>query len=501
EGEWTDWWANGTASAPREVAASRLAKRLLAAAESPAWGPMDARARQAVDSMRKDLCLFDEHTWGSSNSVALPYSLDTLGQFNEKAALAYRPMVRAEWLLSQRMRTRLVREGEGLFVANPTRLPYSGWIRMPATALREDYRSVEDTATGQRLALEFEPGLRPFTPPAGPAELTRENTAATFPDNAPRQVARFWVERLDGHSIRRMKLLRDPSTAPVRPGTNPTVQTDEHGWPASVKWPTMPKPLFLPGLGDFVSVTVKGFAPRWRAKEIWGAGNAQREKLRKEQLEEVVATGEEKTATAENAHTIVFTQWLRHPRLAWAVRQLEVWKREPRARLTLRYNRLSYEGPEAFYVAFALPCEGTMPRTSCGGVPFVPYADQLPGTCRDYFAIDGWVHYATPAGHWIWISRDAPLVTFGSQQLLARRSTPPAATHRVLAMLYNSLWYTNFVGDSPGVMEFQFDLAWRDKLPAEGVEAISETLVAEPPCLINPALREDPIVIERLYKP
>ena len=26
-GEWTDWWANGTASAPREVAASRLAKR------------------------------------------------------------------------------------------------------------------------------------------------------------------------------------------------------------------------------------------------------------------------------------------------------------------------------------------------------------------------------------------------------------------------------------------------------------------------------------------
>ena len=32
EGEWTDWWANGTACAPREVAASRAAKRFLAAA-------------------------------------------------------------------------------------------------------------------------------------------------------------------------------------------------------------------------------------------------------------------------------------------------------------------------------------------------------------------------------------------------------------------------------------------------------------------------------------
>ncbi|NLX54375.1 MAG: hypothetical protein GXY58_04615 [Planctomycetaceae bacterium] len=31
-GEWTDWWANGIASGPREVAASRRAKRLTAAA-------------------------------------------------------------------------------------------------------------------------------------------------------------------------------------------------------------------------------------------------------------------------------------------------------------------------------------------------------------------------------------------------------------------------------------------------------------------------------------
>ena len=28
-------------------------------------------------------------------------------------------------------------------------------------------------------------------------------------------------------------------------------------------------------------------------------------------------------------------------------------------------------------------------------------------------------------------------------------------------MIYNNFWYTNFLGDEPGVMEFQFDLAWR----------------------------------------
>lgn len=57
EGEWTDWWANGSASGPREVAASRRAKRLTAAALSPAWGPVDDRVAAAADGIRRSLCL------------------------------------------------------------------------------------------------------------------------------------------------------------------------------------------------------------------------------------------------------------------------------------------------------------------------------------------------------------------------------------------------------------------------------------------------------------
>ena len=46
----------------------------------------------------------------------------------------------------------------------------------------------------------------------------------------------------------------------------------------------------------------------------------------------------------------------------------------------------------------------------------------------DYFAIDGWVHYATPSGDWLWVTHDAPLITFGQPEVWARRKTP-AATH------------------------------------------------------------------------
>ncbi len=413
QGEWPDWWAFGTASAPREVAASRIAKRLLEAAQSPLWGPWNAGGRRTVDELLRDLCLFDEHTWGSADSVALPYSLDTQGQFNEKAALAFRPMVRAEWLLGQRVRSRLVEPRRGA-VSWPTVPRCRGAVGFECRHCPERGRSLVGRC--QRRAAErkctSKAVLASSGVPKDASELSRENPDATFADNAPRQIVKFWAEGLPGQSIRKLKL----STKDVgddRSSPPPKVAMDAQGWPTAVTWPGMTKPLCLPGLGDFVAVRAKGFVPRMAAR-FWAAADpAQREKLRREVFETVNATANEKAKVEDNPHTLVFTQSLGHPRLKWATRQLEVWKGEPRAKFTLRLNRTSSEAPETFYVVFPFPCESALPETSCGDVPFVPIRDQLPGTCRDYFGIDGWIHYATPEGHWIWVSRDAPLVSFG----------------------------------------------------------------------------------------
>jgi hypothetical protein len=500
-GEWTDWWANGTASAPREVAASRAAKRFLAAASSPLWGPLSERARQTADELYRELCLFDEHTWGSSLSVARPYSLDTVGQFTEKSALAYRPMARAEWLLSQRVRTALGNHGEGLFLANLARAPFSGWVRMIATCLRDNYQSVEDPRTGARGKLYFEPGIQPWGRPQKPEDLSREDISATFPDNAPNQVAKFWVEKLDGNTVQRLRLSTQAIETDKTPRpTTPEIKVDAMGWPASVAWAGMKQPLFLEGFGDFAAVKVNAFAPRWTLADIRGQHGNARERLRREKLEEVGAVAGDKTTVQETPHTLIFTQPLRHPRLQWATRVVELWKREPRARFTLRLNRLSSVAPEIFYVAFPLPTGDVLPRLNNGGLPFTPFADQLPGTCRDYFAIDGWVDYATPDGHWLWVSRDAPLIAFGSSPTLAKLNAPPKDVHRLRAMIFNNFWYTNFAADEHGIMEFQFDLVWREKMDGSAQE-LADALVVEPTVLINPAGKEDPHVMQRLYQP
>jgi hypothetical protein len=204
----------------------------------------------------------------------------------------------------------------------------------------------------------------------------------------------------------------------------------------------------------------------------------------------VRATGLRRTSASygaakaeETAHTLVYSQPFEYPRLKNAERRLELWQREPRARLTVRFNRLSLNAPEVFYLAFGFPTAGVLPEFSNGGVPFTPFTGQLPGSCRDYFAIDGWACYRK---NWLWVTRDAPLVSVD-------------APHRLLAVVFDNFWHTNFVADSHGEMIFQFDLAWRPQIeqPAE----LAQALVGEPVVLLNPAARESPELEKNLFRP
>ena len=180
---------------------------------------------------------------------------------------------------------------------------------------------------------------------------------------------------------------------------------------------------------------------------------------------------------------------------------LEVWKREPRARLTLRLNRLSSAAPEIFYVAFPLPTGETLPRLSSGGQPFTPFTDQLPGTCRDYFAIDGWADYATPDGHWLWVSRDAPLVTFGASPTLARRDG--AAEGRRTACWPCSSTISGTPTSPPtNTASWSSSSTWYGRPGSGGrIAEVAETLTCEPVALIHPGTQEDPRVLQHLFQP
>lgn len=500
-GEFTDWWVNGCASGPREVAASRRAKRNLTAALSPVWGDArDANTRSAADKILRQLCLFDEHTWGSADSIGQPHEIDTWAQFNEKARTAYYPLAMSKVLLAQRARTALYPLEYGYYVANTAPKPWRGWVTMKTSALREKVDALEDPKTGALFPTETLPGYAQFTAAENKDQLTFEADNATVADNVPGQTLRFWVENLGPNSTLRLV----PSKQEVHPAPEkemPTVEADENGWPTSAQWPGMDKALFSESPGVFTSVALTEFSGRWKYNEILQDRNEER---RKQAIKETSAESDGKTKVESNPHTTVYTQSMKHPRLKWMTRSLEIHHGEPRAVLTVRFYRLSSELPEWFYLGCALPTGDTIPSVSCGGLPFVPFEDQLPHTCRDYVAIDSWADYGTADGHWLWITRDAPVVSFGGPQPLKHLEAAPPGPNRAYALVFDNTWMTNFAADSHGIFEFRFDLVWKaaDAIKtAEDAAGFAETVLSEPQLIIQPALKEDPIFMERLYKP
>lgn len=92
---WPDWWSDGIASAPREVAAVRKTQKQLAATES-----MLAMARlqgheipqhllERVARTWEQLVIYGEHTYGAAESVSDPAAENTQVQWAEKSAYAW----------------------------------------------------------------------------------------------------------------------------------------------------------------------------------------------------------------------------------------------------------------------------------------------------------------------------------------------------------------------------------------------------------------------------
>ena len=502
-GEWTEWWVNGIMSGPREVAASRLAKRKAAAAASNVWGPLDSGTHHALDRIYRNLCLFDEHTWGSADSVGKPAALATHGQYNEKARTAYLALALSKVLLAQRARTAVYGREEGFYVANTTDAPYTGWVEIPVQSLRGDVQSFVDVDARRGIPLFFEPGYGQFRAPSNSSEVTRENESQNCGDNFQNARARFWIDEVPPQTIRRlMPSGKKPASEPSPPASQMQVTTDELGWPTVAIWPGMKRPLFAEAPGQFFAMKMQGLSPRWLASGmIHIAGDEAKRKRQEELFQRIDAEPEGKAEQTQTAHTTVYQQYLKHSSCKWLVRELEIHHAQPRATLTLRFKRISNERPEVLCSVTTIP-DDDLPLASNGSVPYRPYLDQLPNTCRDYFPIDGWLNYASEAGSWLWTTRDAPLVAFDRSHTYEGIDILPERPGLIVNILFDNTWMTNFVADQHGMMEFRYNLAWSPKqLTALEAEAWTSSLALEPPVVTNVEAREHPIYMERLHKP
>jgi hypothetical protein len=488
-GEWPDWWANGTPSMPVELSASRKAKRLLESARSPVFGAgTGSEDRELEHAGWYNLCMFDEHTYGSWASIAYPYSVKVRSARIEKELFAYRSLDNAEELLAAKAARLCDTRKEGIFVINPDTRPYSGWIELPVNCLRGDYTSIKNSATGEEIPLMFAEGRKELVRPESPDMLSDENVSQTFADKLPRQIVKARLEKLPPCSVTRFLLLAgDCPAAASAAAPAPEIRLGDSGWPIYLRFAGEASPLFYGSLGDFFSVTAEGLAPRWVFKDIFNQEDPQlRQRMAAEQLREI--DGVYETARRlEDDYEILFIQNFSHPSLAWGKRILRINKTEKTASATIRINRRSNMNPEIYYGVFSPAGNTAAPLISNAGLAFSPGAGQLPGSCMDYYVIDEWIHYQKGADGWLLVSRDAPVVSFGKHHVSQRINRLPEETGIALFMLFNNTWDTNFAADSQGIMEFSFDLA---HCPAAAeAETLGRSMTRTPLVLVNTGVR------------
>ncbi len=124
------------------------------------------------------------------------------------------------------------------------------------------------------------------------------------------------------------------------------------------------------------------------------------------------------------------------------------------------------EGKESLNFAFPFAVPGGVMRL---GVPFgliVPWKDQMPSACKNWFTVGRWADVSNDERGITWVTMDAPLVQVGglTANLLESQSNPAAwrktvePTQRLYSWAMNNHWGTNYRAYQEGPVRFRYVL-------------------------------------------
>ncbi len=478
-GQWIDWWANGNASAPVEMAANREAKRTLRTAALPLFGELTEEQNRILWEAWENVCMYDEHCFSSWASVSNPYSTYNLSQAAEKNCYVYRALDDAQCLLAERARALTKDDKNKIVVFNPGEKEMTAFVELPVNCMRGEYASVYCEETGALLPLEYRDGVANFVRPQSPDEFGPENVSRTFSDKAERQAVRFGPVNIPPMGCLHFVPGKEPAAAEPFCG-EVTVKTDANGWPVLVYFPGQSAPAVDGAFGELLSVEADGFSPRWTFRDIFhDPDEAARARMCEEHLREVPAVCGAAVCTEENG-VLCYEQPLAHPAAVYARRVMTVDLHTKTVKFELRMNRRSDFAPEVIFLRFDAPGEDTLPCISNAGAVFKPEEEQLPGSCMDFYAVDGWLHYP---GGWLLNSTDAALVTFGETGVVRRKTKRTGPANRIYMRLFDNVWDTNFTANACGQMNFRF-AACAD-VPVQQAETAARSLETEPVVVVK----------------
>ncbi len=496
-GDWTDYWNFGAGSSAHETRLAHEARSTLFAAEVVSLQHVPTRDNAVPQVMRQayeSLTLWDEHTWGNYASVDDPDRDSVVAGWHHKAHSVYRAHALARYVLTEQLETlagnsRHAQQVEGVLICNPTPFDRSDYIGLPRDLVEYRYehlsssahRFSEVMASESTMAIaggEATPQTVLYGPISVPAYgYIRLSTNALVPREAnglkaeegqiesPTHRIGFHPETGAIHSLFDLRSGREfadeASTWPMLSLIHETVDgrmdTSSRGR----------EPLLNLDPGNFQDTS---FVANWAAQRTLEQTISLRTRR------EAHRVGLEVRASLPGASEIVKSIWLyAHTDVITidiALRKADIWT------------------PDAIYLALPLNLPGWDAVFDTMGTPTRLDIEQIPGCCRDWVTVSGYVDVHDTKSGVTLACPDMPLAmvgsfVFGQRQLSIDRSHNPL----LLAWLLNNYWTTNFRVSQPGFLRFHYELATHSGFNA--VNAARVAAFAHGPLIAHPAVVVD----------
>lgn len=458
-GDWTDWWADGNGTAPREVAMNRASQQALRAAGT-VWALRGlagddcwADKAQELDACLREAATFDEHTFGAAGSVSDPFSAMSLAQWADKSAHAYRASVTSRRLAVEAMDLPSLKRipGPALVIVNP-----DTWDRRDIASVRvpvgelpngREFRLVgPDGSHTPHQLLNESPGdaeiaFTADVPACGYAVYGIEPTRAwdTSLDRCrPDSEAYYWA-REETLRTAELECRFHPLTGSVQSLRHIPTGRDvlrDGAWPALEVIHERPHE----GRAAIeIGRTNRGFARQAfdRTQAAWNLTHADAGPV----FCEIVRRGEISGVT----------------RMAQRVR---LFRELGYAEVLLEMDKLPSPEPEAYYLAFPLAADdGWEVALDKPLTWFTADREQLPGTARDWYTAASWVRAGGKDISIVLAVPDAPMLQIGAINTGKWLSQLTPHDGLIFSWLYNNYWTTNFPASAHGPLKFRYRLA------------------------------------------
>lgn len=439
------YWEDGAASSAAETALNRRAHETASAADALfalshcAGGerPPKARLTKAWDN----ILLYDEHTWGAWSSISDPDNPFSTEQWRIKADFAHQADRQGRELMAEgltRLASLIWTDGPALLVVNPTSWPLEGQIMSAA---------VPD-------------GLAPHAPGGTPLPAVEES--------APEEpaVRRVWF--------------RAPTVpawgyvlCPLAEEALPEVQTVTGDDAGELENESL-RLIMDPATGGIASLIDKATgrelvdqsAPHTLNEYLYVSGG---------DGTNIVDLGSNKPAelTVHEPTGVTLTKTVLPGLGAWVVAEGQCEK-TPRlhSRVALYdgqasigiANSLTREPErkkEAAYFAFPFAATNPEVRLEIPNGVMRPGVDELPGSCKEWYAVQHFARVRSDEGDVTWSSVDAPLVCVGDINRGLWPEQIEVKNGHLYSYAMNNYWFTNYKADQGGELTFCFGVSAR----------------------------------------